>query len=666
MEIPLLNDIEIILGLSVLVLFLFLRIRVPAIVGFLLTGVLAGPYGLRLVEAVHEVEILAEFGVVLLLFTIGLEFSFNRLLQIKKSVLLGGTLQVGLTILAVFSAYYGLGRSVSESVFMGFLFSLSSTAIVLKILQEGADVDSPHGRTALGILIFQDIVIVPMMLFTPLLAGAADDPVKSLLILGGKAAVIILLVIVSAKWVVPRLLLQIARTRSAELFLLSIVVLCLTVAWLTHRAGLSLSLGAFLAGLIISESEYSHEAFGKIIPFRDVFTSFFFVSIGMLLDIRVLFADPAFLGWMVLGIFSAKAFIVGITTLVLGYPLRTAILAGVALAQVGEFSFILSKSGIVHGLLKGPAYQQFLAVSVLTMAATPFLIALAPRLVDLCLRLPLPRRIKLGLYAQPSSAVTSVKDHLLIVGFGVNGRNLSRAARAANVPYMIVEMNPDTVRTEKTKGEPIIYGDATQEAVLQHVNIGAARIIVIAIPDASATRQIVNLARKLNPKVHIIARTRFFQEMQPLYGLGANEVIPEEFETSVEIFSRVLQKYLVPRDEIQKFIAEVRSDSYEIFRSIHEEPTAFCDLKLHMPDEEITALRVHQGAPADGKTLVELNLRKDYGVSVLAIRRDRDTLSNPDGDTPIHAGDVIVVLGTPERIAKMLSLIHLRQQEVSV
>ncbi len=656
MEIPLLNDIIIIFGLSIAVLLIFHRLRVPAIVGFLLTGVVAGPHGLVLVKAVHDVEILAEIGLVLLLFTIGIEFSLKNMLQIKKSVLMGGSLQVLLTFLAFFVISRQIGLPFGEAIFMGFLISLSSTAIVLKLIQERAEVDSPHGRTTLGILIFQDISIVPMILFTPLLAGAAGNFGESLLDIVAKGIGIILLVVVGAKWIVPQVLYQIARTRSRELFSLTIVVICLTVAWLTSSAGLSLALGAFLAGLIISESEYSHQAFGNILPFRDVFTSFFFVSIGMLLDVGFVFKQPGVILLIVLGVLAMKAIIAGIVTVLLGFPLRTTILVGLALGQVGEFSFILSKTGVEHGLLAGDIYQLFLAVAVLTMAATPFIVALGPQIADAVTRLPLPQRLKSGLYPVPEKQVTRKKDHLIIIGFGVNGRNVSRAARVAGVPYVIIEMNPEMVRSEQAQGEPIQYGDATQEAVLRHANIKDAMVVVVVIADPATTRRITEITRRLNPKIHVIVRTRYLQEMKPLYDLGADEVIPEEFETSVEIFTRVLSKYLIPKDEIEKLVGEVRSDGYEMFRSLSKKPASFSNLRFHLPDVEISTLLIEEKSPLVGKSLAQTELRKRYGVTVLAVRRDSRMFSNPEVDMQFYAGDVLFVLGSPEKIAGVTGL----------
>jgi len=660
MGIPLLNDIVIIFGLSIAVLLICHRCRVPTIVGFLVTGVLAGPHGLRLIDAVREVEILAEVGVVLLLFTIGIEFSLKNLLQIRRSALLGGSLQVCLTILAAFIIARHLGRDFGESLFIGFLLSLSSTAIVLKLLQDRAEVDSPHGRTSLAILIFQDVIIVPMMLFTPVLAGAEKNVTLALLILTAKGIGIILLVIVNARWIVPHLLYQIARTRSRELFLLSVVVICFAVAWLTYSVGLSLALGAFLAGLIISESEYSHQALGNILPFRDVFTSFFFISIGMLLDVGFLFQRAGLIALITLCVLALKSATVGFSTVLLGFPLRTTMLVGLTLCQVGEFSFILSKTGLEYGLLARNTYQLFLAVSVLTMASTPFIVIQSPRTAELVLRMPLPQRLTSGLYPMPgvSSPYKKIrlKDHLIIVGFGLNGRNVARSAKAAGIPYVIIEMNPETVREQKARGEPIYYGDAIQEAVLAHAGIKDAKAVVLVISDPIATRRITAMARRLSPKVHIIARTRFLQEMGPLYELGGDEVIPEEFETSVEIFTRVLMKYLVPRDEIEKLIAEVRADGYGMFRGLAREAPSFYDFKLHLPDIEINTFRVSERSPIVGKSLSEMALRKKFGVTVLAIRRDQQTLSSPDGDTKLQTDDVLVVLGSPAKIAGIGSL----------
>jgi len=656
MEIPYLQDIIIIFSLSIAVLFVCHLLRIPAIVGFIITGLLIGPHGLAVVKSVDEVEILADIGIVLLLFTIGIEFSVKKLLHIKKSAILGGSLQVFITILVTFFIARQLGFQFDVSVFLGFLIALSSTAIVLTILQSRAEIDSPHGRTAFAILIFQDIIIVPMMLFTPYLSGMTGDAGISIYFLALKGTGIILLVYVSAKWIVPKVLYQITKTRIRELFLLVIFVICLATVWITSSAGLSLALGAFLAGLIISNSEYSHHALSNVLPFRDIFISFFFISIGMLLDIRFLMMQPVFIGLVALSVLALKTIIAGSITLLLGYPLRTGILVGLTLSQVGEFSFILSKTGIDHGLLSGDNYQLFLSVSVLTMAATPFIIALAPRIADSKLLVRLPGKLKTGLYHKREIRETKKQDHLIIIGYGVNGRNLARAAKVANIPYMIIEINPDTVLAEKERGEPIQYGDATNESLLINANIKEAKILVVAISDPTATNRITRMARQLNPTIYIIVRTRFIQRIKPLYTLGADEVIPEEFETSVEIFTRVLMKYLVPRDEINKFISEVRSDSYEMFRSASFESSSLQDLNIHFPEVKIITIRIGEKSSFINQSLSEIKLREVHGVTVLAIQRDLQVLSNPGANTKIQAHDILVLLGKPKKIAALKNL----------
>jgi len=422
----------------------------------------------------------------------------------------------------------------------GFLVSLSSTAIVLRILQDRDEMDSPHGRIILGILIFQDIASVLMMLIIPFLSGNAGSLLQSIPLLFVEVVGLVVLVIVGTVWLVPKVLHRVARTRSQELFMLSVVVILLAMAWLTSSIGMSLALGAFLAGLIISESPYSNQALGGVLPFRYVFTSFFFISIGMLLDVQFVLANPAVILLAVAAVILIKAILAGATTIAMGYQMRTAVLAGFALSQVGEFSFILAKLGVENGILTSSLYQLFLATSILTMALSPFLITLSPRISDKICTLPLPQRF-IRDTCETRSAETSAKDHLVIIGYGLNGRNLARAAKAASVPYVIIEMNPDTVAEEKAKGQPIHYGDATNEKVLEHANVGEARIVVIAISDAGATRRITAAVREMNPKVHIIVRTRYLKEMGPLYDMGANEVVPEEFETSLEIFARVLK-----------------------------------------------------------------------------------------------------------------------------
>lgn len=507
MEIPLFKDIVIIFVLSVVVLYLFQRIKIPTIVGFFITGIVAGPGGLGLVSAINEVQLLAEIGVIFLLFTIGIEFSLDKFSQLKRSVLIGGSLQVILTFLAVFSLAYFIGISVKESIFIGFLISLSSTAIVLKLLQDKDEIDSPHGRTAFGILIFQDIAVIPMILLTPLLVGVSGNVDVPLYILILEIAGIILFAIAGAKWIIPWVLYQIARLQNRELFILVVIAICMSITWLTTIIGLSPALGAFLAGLIISNSEYSHQALGSILPFRDVFLSFFFISIGMLLNVNLFIQDIMIIILLVIGVLFIKSIISGIVTAILGFSFRIIILVGLILSQIGEFSFILAVTGIQYHLLSQSSYQIFLSLAVVTMAITPFIMNSSPYIINYMSRLPVPDKLKTGTYPMRISEKVNIEDHVIIIGYGVNGRNLAKAAKTADITYVIIEMNPEIVRKEKEEHESIYYGDATHETVLQHANIGSARVMVIAISDPFATRRIVESARRLNEGLYIIVRT---------------------------------------------------------------------------------------------------------------------------------------------------------------
>ncbi len=664
MEIPLLSDILIILGCSVFVILLFQRFRLPAILGFLITGVLVGPNGLGFIQASHEVDILAEIGVILLLFIIGLEFSLQSLAAIQRTVFIGGAIQVAGTVLVTALVFAAVKMPLPKAVFIGFLFSLSSTAIVLKLLQEKGEISSPHGKIALAILIFQDIIVVPMMLFTPLLAGQSDNVVLSLLILLLKGLFIIGFVLLTARYVVPKLLYLVARTKSKELFILTTVVICFSVALLTSRMGLSLALGAFLAGLIISESEYSHQATSNVLPFREIFTSIFFVSVGLLLDISFLLRHLPLILTFTLFTVVAKGLLASLATLVLRYPPRTVIMVGLSLFQVGEFAFILSKTGLEYNLLSIDAYQYFLSVSILTMGLTPFVISRAGRFSIFALKAPLLRRIHSKMPVIKAAAVQvnseaaaapshhSFEDHLVIIGYGINGKNVAKAAREARIPFVIVELNPENIRQARAVGEPVMYGDATGEVILSHVQVHKARVVVVAISDPAATKKIITNIRSLSHKVYIIIRTRFVLEIEENLRLGADEVIPEEFETSIEIFTRVLTRYLVPEAQIEGFVRKIRSDNYEMLRPAAKRRELSNGPAPDLPELDvvaITVLRDHEGIV--GKKISEANMRRNWGVTVLAIRRDQRYITDVNPDTLILYQDVLYILGKPEGIA---------------
>ena len=650
MEYQGLKDIEILFGLGLLTVILLRRFKFPSIVGFLVTGILAGPYALGLIKNTHQVEQMAEIGVVLLLFTIGIEFSLKELMRIKHLVLLGGGLQLGCTILAVTALGTLFHFSVSQSVFFGFLVALSSTAILMKLLIDAGEMDTPQGKTALGILIFQDLCIVPLMLFTPLLGGGGDG-LHEIAIILVKAVVVICAAHYGARFVVPWIFEQVVKSRSRELFIMMIIFIGMGTAWLTAQAGLSLALGAFIAGLAISESEYSHQALSDIMPFREAFMSLFFISVGMLLNPAVLINYPLLIASLVAGIILIKTLITTASAMALGLPMRITLIAGLSLAQIGEFSFVLSQAGLKHGLLTTEAYQVFLAASIATMGLTPLCMKLASPLASYVVGI-LPHAWTKGraIFSGAKKKV-AVSDHLIIVGYGVNGKNLARVLKHLKISHVIIETNPFTVSSEKKKGEHIIFGDASKPEVLEHAHIEKARIMVVAISDAAASRRIAALARQLNPSIHVIVRTRYILEVEPLFKLGVNEVIPEEFETSVEILSRVLKRFLVPQDVIDNCILDVRRDGYEMFRSASKRHSHAVGIAGFLSGAEIGNFRVHQGSPLEGGSLREGVLRSRSGATIVAIKRGDEIVPNPDPVWVLEDKDIVLLLGTPQQLA---------------
>lgn len=655
-EFELLGDLLKLLLASVPIVFLFNRLRLPVIIGFIATGVIIGPYGFGLIHETEAIEALAEIGVVLLLFTIGLEFSLRNILQMKQLVFGGGGLQVTITTFLVTGILYLIGWSLNQAVFFGFLLALSSTAIVLKTYIDRAEVDTPHGRAGIGILLFQDLCIVPMMLLVPILSGKEGSSPLNVLITLGTAVLAIAVIIFAARILVPRALHHIVQLRSPEMFIIFIVLVSLGTAWVTSQFGLSLALGAFIAGLVLSESEYSHQIVADILPFRDVFNSLFFVSIGMLLSMSFLAANALTVLIWVVSLIVGKAIIAIFALRVMGNSLRVATIAGLGIAQIGEFSFIVAKLGLNQELIGQSDYQIFLSASVLSMIATPFLIKAAPR-IGYAIQSRLSTHSLLEKSMIDNVPTDGLKGHVVIVGYGLNGRNVSKVLRKVGIPYTILDLNAGVVRWAAAEGEPIHYGDSTRGEVLHHVHLEQARILVIAISDPIATRRTVALVRKLNPDIHIIVRTRYMAELTDLYKLGANQVIPEEFETSIEIFSRVLREYGIARNVIQREVDDIRHEGYEILRLPAQPHIEVSEIAEALGTASTETLFIEHGWPVVGHTLGEIDLRKRTRVTVIAAIRDGHSEINPGPDYRFEAEDIIVLMGSPQDIETAIELI---------
>ncbi len=660
MELGILKDIVIIFALSTLVNLIFTRLKVPTVVGYLITGIIAGPYLLSLVEARHQIELIAEIGVVMLLFTIGLEFSLSHLLKIRRIVFLGGFLQVIITAGVFFIVSHFNGINWQGALLIGFLAALSSSALVLKLLQERSELTSNYGRTVVGILIFQDLLLAPLLLFTDLLSDTGLNIPKELLSLTLKVIFIIGFIYAGNKWLLPRLLRLIALTKNQELFMMSIFLICFAIALLTSKLGMSLAFGAFIAGLMISESEYSHNVFGNFLPVKDVFASFFFVSIGMLLDIRFVIDNYQIVIISVLLIIILKFIIAGGTGFLLGHTFQGTVLIGLALSQVGEFSFILAKIGFDNAILPEFYYHLFLAVAVITISLTPFLFYFAPALAKAFLKLPLPEFLVNGLFPLKEIEIPDVKNHLIIIGKDASAIKLSMMAKYNNLNHVSIIFDPSLAHEKINNGDLVVYGDAVNEPILRKAHADTADIVVISVGSIVPALAITEKVRLLNNNAYILVRSTFTSNLEQLYNAGADQVLSEKFEIAVDLLNRILVRRSVPRKEMNKMIEHIRSISLGIFSEKDQVS------KLSILDEfsniNITAVTVESDSQVEGRSLLETDLRKKTGVTLLAIRRGADVIEHPVPGTIFKPDDIAYLLGNPEQINFASGLLHRKNQ----
>src|SRR5262245_6154732 len=652
-QIPVLRDLVVLVAIAIPAVLLAHRLKIPTLVGFLFTGIVIGPHALGFVQDVHSVNQMAEIGSVLLLFAVGLELSLSRIVRMGRYVVQGGTIQMLGTMGIVAAVAIIAGLRVNSAILWGALVALSSTAIILKIYADRGELDSSHGRVVVAILLFQDLCVVPLMVLLPLLAGTQQGPsamIRAVVV----TAVATGTLIVAGRFIVPRFLAKVTKLRNAEIFTLCVLGIGLGAAFLTSRFGLSLALGAFLAGLVVSESEYGLQALSDVLPFRDAFSGIFFTSIGMLLNIQFFFQNAVLVLAVALGVIVLKTVAGYFVVRFVKRSARAGIIVGLGVAQVGEFSFVLASVAATLGLLVGNEYQVFLGAAIITMLAAPFLVAASSTIADWILS---RRKAHTMEFATREMRTTApLTNHVIIVGYGLNGKNLARALRSAGISYAVMDSNGQKVRDARLDREPIFFGDGTRGEVLERIGIQRARMLVFAIASHQDEKRGIAVARHLNPKIHIVARTRYVKDMEELYTLGANEVVPEEFETSLEIFARVLRKYGVTEGRIREQAEEARRDHYDLLRQRGTNLTRVDGFLAPLAARvEMETLTVRRGSKAAGRSLTETTALC-AGARVAAVIRGGQVRYDLDAGSILTPGDTVVLIGSGDALASAIKV----------
>jgi len=664
---PFLAEVVAFIAVSSIIAYICFRLGLVPIVGFLVAGVLIGPNGLGFVKNQELVDATAEIGVILLLFTIGIEFSLEKLEKIKNLIFVGGGLQVLLSTLVVAGLLLVFGVDWKAGVFTGFLIALSSTAIVLKLLTDRGETNSLPGQISLGLLIFQDLAVIVMVLLVPMLGGqggTAGDIGVAL----GKAALIIAVVLFFARRLMPKVLEAVARTCSQELFLLTVIAICFGTAYLTSLAGVSVSLGAFLAGLLVSESRFSQHAFSEILPLQILFSATFFVSVGMLLNLEFLVENLPFVLGAVALVLAIKAITTGASVFALGYKLPVVAASGLMLAQVGEFSFVLERAGrevnlFPAGMAEGGS-QTFIAATVILMVLTPLLAQIG---------MGLSRRI--GSRAMKTETADEamgptlethvhLENHVIVAGYGQAARKLVRVLAGSGIPYIITTLSPIGANEAEAEGLPVIRGDASRLHTLTLARIERAKMLVVADDDPARAHRIASVARNFNPTLQIVVRTRYLTDVESLTKAGADRVVLEELESIVQLLAGILRDYQITAEEIESHVEAVRSGGYAVLREPITDgaPLVVCD-GLNQSCFDTRTVTVRNGASISGQSIAALKLEDEYGIRIQEMRRDGMSINGLQTNLVLQPGDELVLSGSAQAFAKVAPLFRTEVSE---
>jgi CPA2 family monovalent cation:H+ antiporter-2 len=639
------HQLIIILGFSIPVIYIFNKIKLPSIIGFLITGIIIGPFGLKLIDDIGGIQLMADIGVAFLLFTIGIEIRLSRFLKNLSEILLTGGMQILCTFIVGLAIGLAMQLSIGQSVFIGFILVHSSSALILKILKDRDDENSPQGKISIGVILFQDVMVVPMMLLIPFLVGGSGPDALMIIWKLVKSILIIVVILVAARYIIPFALERLVTMNMRDVLVISSVVITMGIAWITESLGLSLAIGAFLAGLALSDTDFTHQIISDISPFRDVFLSVFFVSFGMILNLDFLRENTGYIITISLMIILIKATIVFGLVKWMRYPLRVALLSGVLLSQIGEFSFVLASQGFENKIISNEIYQTFIGASVLTFMVTPLLVSLVYYLLT---RKNIFNPARQGLH--PDERIP-VSNHVIICGMGLNGRNLAKVLKDTAIHYVVIDLNFQKIKKAKSKGDKnTIWGDASSVEILRRANVEAARVMVIAISDRFLTKSCLQNAKAINPKLHVIVRTKYLADIEELLALGADDVIPEEFETSIQIFSRVLKMFHIPNSIVLAQGNIIRNKSYGVFRDVRYTQEAFDQIGQILAQGTIETYFIGPGNPIIGKSIRDVNLKAESGAMIINIIRKNQTITNPPSEFVFEAEDQLILFGSHSAI----------------
>ena len=646
----LLEEITVIATVSVIVTLLLGRLKLPVVAGLVLSGALVGPKALSLAHDPEAIEVIAEVGVIFLLFTIGLEFSLSRLKNIFRQVALGGLLQVGVTTLVTSLICLGMDLSIPEAIVYGFVFALSSTALVLRTLGERGELDAPHGRFIVGTLIFQDLCIVPMVLIVPLLINGLDKPEtwQAIMFALAKATLVVVLLFAVSRKVIPHLFRWVNASRSNEVFILTVLCLCIGTAYLTSLTGLSLALGAFLAGMIVADTDFRHRAMGDILPLRDVFVSFFFVSLGMFFDFQLLAEKPMEVGLLLLAFIGGKGLIAILAASFMRFPPRAAWLAGVGLAQFGEFGFIILQLAIQEGVVIESEIGTLLNAGILSMFLTPLLVYKAPhftageRALD-----PLAKLLRARSAEELEDRTVGHSDHVVVIGYGLAGRLLTNSLSRLKIEAVALEMNSDNVELGRKLGDPVYYADATSEEALGHAHVESCRAIVIMINDNQAIERVISTIARMKVKAPVFVRTQYMRGSEKLSQELPVNIVASEVEGGLEILSLVLNQLQIPRNLIVREVDQAREETMHSDREYSSSPLP---LEAHagLKDLKVEKLIVTAKSRVTGQSPRNLDLAESTGVSILAVRRQDSLLVHRLADIIFEPEDLVYCLGSKQ------------------